>query len=200
MVNSLRVRLGLLFLAFLLLVLAAVTVTYGVVASQRNDALRINLAGRQRCMLHAGHLLVILHEVPDPETPDKRSAQLYWRSPDGKWQASAGGAPGIAPLRAHVETFVAAANRLETMGDGADSADDWFALLPRLLDDSAVRECERSRKDLDRAAQGLCTHWTIAGLACRCGAEQYPYARCAQPNCLYEGGTERFDCPGDPVP
>lgn len=75
-----------------------------------------------------------------------------------------------------------------------------FALLPRLLDDSAVRECERSRKDLDRVAQGLCTHWTIAGLACRCGAEQYPYARCAKPNCLYEGGTERFDCPGDPVP
>ena len=48
MVNSLRVRLGLLFLAFLLLVLAAVAVTYGVVASQRNDALLINLAGRQR--------------------------------------------------------------------------------------------------------------------------------------------------------
>ena len=50
MVNSLRVRLGLLFLAFLLLVLAAVTVTYGVVASQRSDALRINLAGRQRML------------------------------------------------------------------------------------------------------------------------------------------------------
>lgn len=75
-----------------------------------------------------------------------------------------------------------------------------FALLPRLFDDRAVRECERSRKDLDRAAQGLCTHWMIAGLACRCGAEQFPYARCAAPNCLYDHGTERFDCPGDPVP
>lgn len=75
-----------------------------------------------------------------------------------------------------------------------------FALLPRIIDDSAVRECERSRKDLERAAQGLCTRWPIAGLACRCGDEQFPYARCAEPNCLYDGGTERFDCPGDPVP
>ncbi|MFN3333497.1 MAG: type IV pili methyl-accepting chemotaxis transducer N-terminal domain-containing protein, partial [Caldilinea sp.] len=50
MIRSLRLRLSLLFLAFLLLVIAAVSVTYAAVASQRHDALLINLAGRQRML------------------------------------------------------------------------------------------------------------------------------------------------------
>lgn len=86
-------------------------------------------AGRQRCMVEAGHLLVILHDIPDPETPAKRDAKMFWRSPDGTWQASTGGPPSIAPLREHVEAFVAAAERLESRGDDARSADDWFSLI-----------------------------------------------------------------------
>jgi two-component system nitrate/nitrite sensor histidine kinase NarX len=50
MIRSLRLRLSLLFLAFLLLVIATVAVTYAVVISQRHDALLINLAGRQRML------------------------------------------------------------------------------------------------------------------------------------------------------
>jgi len=73
-----------------------------------------------------------------------------------------------------------------------------FALLPRLLGDAAVRACETSRADLARVEQGLCTRWPVPGLACSCGEEQYPYARCAAPLCLYEPGEPgRFDCPGD---
>jgi methyl-accepting chemotaxis protein/hemerythrin len=49
-IRSLHLRLNLLFLAFLLLVAAAVAVTFAVVVSQRHDALRINLAGRQRML------------------------------------------------------------------------------------------------------------------------------------------------------
>lgn len=88
-----------------------------------------NQAGRQRCMTHGGHLLVILHELPDPEIPQRREARLYWRTPDGTWNCSSGGPPGIASLRAHVETFVEAAARLEALTDAADSADDWFHLV-----------------------------------------------------------------------
>jgi hypothetical protein len=106
-----------------------------------------NLAGRQRCMLHAGHLLVILHEVPDPGTPDKRAAQLFWRGPDGKWQASAGGSPGIAPLRAHVESFITAANALEARADEADSADEWFALV------HAAGPMQRTARNLHKTLQ-----------------------------------------------
>ena len=49
-IRSLHLRLSLIFLAFLLLVVAAVAVTSAVVSSQRHDALIINLAGRQRML------------------------------------------------------------------------------------------------------------------------------------------------------
>jgi hypothetical protein len=104
-------------------------------------------AGRQRCMTHAGHLLVILHDIPDPETPEKREARLYWRGPDGGWLSSAGGPPGIGPLRGHVETFVEAASRLEARGDEADSADDWFSLV------HAAGPMLRSARNMHRALQ-----------------------------------------------
>jgi hypothetical protein len=75
-----------------------------------------------------------------------------------------------------------------------------FALLPRLVDDEAGRECERSREDLARVEQGLCTRWVLTDLACKCGDEQYPYERCSEPRCLYEPGKpDIFDCPGDPI-
>ncbi|HHW86429.1 MAG TPA: hypothetical protein GX400_09490 [Chloroflexi bacterium] len=63
MIRSLRLRLGFLFLAFLLLVIAAVTVTYAAVASQRHDALLINLAGRQRML--SQQLTWLALTVPD---------------------------------------------------------------------------------------------------------------------------------------
>ena len=49
-IRSLHLRLSLIFLAFLLLVVAAVAVTSAVVSSQRHDALIINPARRQRML------------------------------------------------------------------------------------------------------------------------------------------------------
>lgn len=77
-----------------------------------------------------------------------------------------------------------------------------FALLPGLLDDKAARECEASRRDLERVDQGLCTKWPLVDHPCACGDERYPYARCPEPNCLYQHAPDkpdRFDCPGDPI-
>ncbi len=104
-------------------------------------------AGRQRCMAHGGHLLVIVHELPDPETPGKREARLFWRRPDGSWQADSAGPPTIAPLRAHVERYLEAALALETRGDHAASADEWFALV------QAASPSLRSARNLHRALQ-----------------------------------------------
>src|SRR5262245_17102138 len=86
-------------------------------------------AGRQRVMHADNHLLIVLHEVPDPGEPGSRTAKLFWRKPDGSWRSTGSGATNIAPLRAHVEAFEAAADVLETHIDKAARAKDWFDVL-----------------------------------------------------------------------
>src|SRR5687767_2644589 len=86
-------------------------------------------AGRQRVMNTDGHLLIILHDVPDPAEPDVRNAKLFWRKPDGIWKSTGSGATNIAALRAHVETFDAATTALEEQVDKAKRAKDWFDIL-----------------------------------------------------------------------
>lgn len=86
-------------------------------------------AGRQRVMHTDGHLLIVLHEVPDPDEPGERSAKLFWRKPDGSWRSTGSGATNIAPLRAHVESFDAAAEKLEDKVERAAKARDWFEVL-----------------------------------------------------------------------
>lgn len=71
-VRSLRGRLWLLFYAFLLLVLGSVAVTFAAVASQRNDALLINLTGRQR-MLSQQITWLSLTAPGDPMLEDARA-------------------------------------------------------------------------------------------------------------------------------
>jgi hypothetical protein len=85
-------------------------------------------AGRQRTMHADGHLLIILHEVPKAEDPE-RSARLYWRKPDGGWKSTGSGATNIAALRAHVEEFTVAVDQLEARAAAAKRASDWFELL-----------------------------------------------------------------------
>lgn len=98
-------------------------------------------AGRQRTMNADGHLLIILHEVPKAEDPE-RSARLYWRKPDGTWKSTGSSATNTNALRAHVEEFATAVDALEARAAAAKRASDWF----ELLHDSAP---------LLRAARGL---------------------------------------------
>jgi Mg2+ and Co2+ transporter CorA len=86
-------------------------------------------AGRQRVMNADGHLLIVLHDVPDPDEPDVRSGKLFWRRPDGTWKATASGATSIAPLRNHVESFDVVADALELKVESAKKAKDWFGVL-----------------------------------------------------------------------
>lgn len=90
-------------------------------------------AGRQRAMVDSGHLLLILHELPPPSDA-KRSARLFWRQPDGRWEEAAegrrsSGADGLSALRRHVEAFSARANALDEEVDKADTADALVKLL-----------------------------------------------------------------------
>lgn len=61
-------------------------------------------AGRQRLMDEDGHLLLILHQAPEPEDAEVRKPALFWCSPAGEWKSSPDGG-GLAALDAHLETY-----------------------------------------------------------------------------------------------
>jgi Mg2+ and Co2+ transporter CorA len=85
-------------------------------------------AGRQRTMHHEGHLLIILHEPPTAEVGE-RVARLFWRKPDGTWKTTGSTAATIAPLRALVEEYQAAEDRMEARIAAAQKSTDWFELI-----------------------------------------------------------------------
>jgi hypothetical protein len=87
-------------------------------------------AGRQRVMNADGHLLLILHEPPDPGAPD-RAARLFWRDPEGRWRATTA-ADGVPVLRRHLAKFAERVEELEKRWKAAQSAADYFELLRAL--------------------------------------------------------------------
>lgn len=86
-------------------------------------------AGRQRVMATDGHLLIILHDLPNADDPDTLNARVFWRRPDGTWRSQGSSATTIAALRAHVEAFVTAIDALEAKAARAASAKDWFDIM-----------------------------------------------------------------------
>ena len=102
-------------------------------------------AGRQRTMIADGHLLLVLHKVPRPETSD-RDGVLFWRNADGQW-ASTGVVGGLGGLRAHIEEFAAAIERLEVAYENANDASSYFLVL------QAITPLHRSAAHLHAALQ-----------------------------------------------
>jgi hypothetical protein len=47
-------------------------------------------AGRQRAMNAEGHLLLVLHDPPNPNDQE-RKAKLLWRAPNGDWACNTDG-------------------------------------------------------------------------------------------------------------
>jgi Mg2+ and Co2+ transporter CorA len=86
-------------------------------------------AGRQRVMHADGHVLIVLHDLPNADDPDTLDAKVYWRKPDGTWKSQGSSATTIAAMRAHVETFVAAIDALEHKAAKATRAKDWFEIM-----------------------------------------------------------------------
>jgi hypothetical protein len=87
-------------------------------------------AGRQRAMSAEGHLLLILHDPPQPGVP-QRAGRLFWRSPDGVWRASRA-VDGMHALRRHVAKFAERVEELDGDWKDAGSAADYFDLLRAL--------------------------------------------------------------------
>jgi Mg2+ and Co2+ transporter CorA len=86
-------------------------------------------AGRQRVMAADGHILIVLHDLPDAGDPDRLEARVFWRKPDGTWKSQGSSATTIAALRTHVESFVTAIDALEHKAAKAARAKDWFDIM-----------------------------------------------------------------------
>lgn len=112
------------------------------------DAIRNRLgreAGPQRAMLEEGHLLIVLHQLPEPNELTRRAA-LFWRQPNGEWRSGLGGAP-LAVLQAQFDAYHERLAKLEAAENKASSASDYHSVLEQL---SPV---VRSARGLHRALQ-----------------------------------------------
>lgn len=84
-------------------------------------------AGRQRALFADGHLLLVLHKIPEPGNPD-RVPILFWRDQAGVFKSTGSGAP-LAELRANLEEFTKVTDKLEQRADLPPSADNYFEIL-----------------------------------------------------------------------
>ncbi len=84
-------------------------------------------AGRQRMMSAEGHLLLILHKLPEPGNPD-RVPIIFWRDPAGAWKSTGGGA-GIADLKEQLDLFTKAVDKLEDQIQQPPSSANYFDIL-----------------------------------------------------------------------
>jgi Mg2+ and Co2+ transporter CorA len=103
-------------------------------------------AGKQRAMLHEGHLLLVLHEVPIPGDVTRRSV-VAWRSVEGAWKTSGGQKGGILGVRALVESYAKAIAEVEDQVEKAQRAADYFGAL------RAVTPFARAARNLHKALQ-----------------------------------------------
>jgi hypothetical protein len=86
--------------------------------------------GPQRAMFEEGHLLIILHELPEPSARGRR-AVLFWRKPDGEWLTNQTG-NGLAGLSAHLKTFDDKLAELDGEEDRAVTAAEYHLVLEHI--------------------------------------------------------------------
>lgn len=87
-------------------------------------------AGRQRAMYADGHLLLVLHKVPETDRRERETV-LFWRRPDGTWDSSVGG--GLLKLSEHVESYEDAEAELARWQEEATEAQELFDILERVV-------------------------------------------------------------------
>jgi hypothetical protein len=84
-------------------------------------------AGRQRMMSADGHLLLILHRIPQPGNPD-REPILFWRDTAGGWKSTGSGA-GLAELRGLLDDFTKHVDKLEVRMQESPNSKTYFEIL-----------------------------------------------------------------------
>jgi Mg2+ and Co2+ transporter CorA len=92
-----------------------------------------------------GHLLVVLHEPPNPGETERRG-RYFWREPDGIWKSNSLGT-GIQALRKHVAEYAERFQALDDQLQQATTSDDYFRVLQE------VAPLHRAARNLHAALQ-----------------------------------------------
>jgi hypothetical protein len=85
-------------------------------------------AGRQRLMDEDGHLLLILHQAPEPEDNEIRKAVLLWNQPTGEWKSTPESG-GLAALDAHMQTYFKNIHVLDEQVELAKTPRQYFEVM-----------------------------------------------------------------------
>ena len=85
-------------------------------------------AGRQRALIEAGHVLLVLHRAPTPDDDAVRTPALFWRTPEGAWQSSPD-AGGLDALARHVQAYAQSAHALDARVEAATTPADYFGVM-----------------------------------------------------------------------
>lgn len=84
-------------------------------------------AGRQRAHEFEGHVILLLHCVPE-QRATRRKAVYFWRHKLGEWSCSEG-RHGKETLMEHVSKYEDAVESLESRVAAANSTESWFGIL-----------------------------------------------------------------------
>ncbi|MFO0871254.1 MAG: hypothetical protein U0935_20205 [Pirellulales bacterium] len=106
--------------------------------------------GRQRAMFHEEHLLLVLHQPPQPDEAERRG-RFFWRQPDGTWMSNDLGG-GIGALVRHLSAFdeqLVAYDRLE---EAATRSAEYFQVI------DAVTPLARAVRHLHEVLQDARQH------------------------------------------
>ncbi|MFN3191962.1 MAG: CorA family divalent cation transporter [Aureliella sp.] len=100
---------------------------------QLPDSIRRRLGrtvGYQRVMLEDDHLLIVAHEVPDPDTTSRKGV-LFWKSAEGEWRAS-NGEPGKAAIEMLLDRYEQRIREFDNDESAAERADQYLRVLEGL--------------------------------------------------------------------
>lgn len=116
--------------------------------------------GPQRAMLEEGHLLIILHQLPQPDE-HQRKAALFWRNPQGEWKTNLKG-NGLTALTDHLRSFDDALAVLEQAENKANTASEYHTVLEQIA--PVLRTSRGLHRALQQAREMLKTERELINL------------------------------------
>ncbi len=87
-------------------------------------------AGKQRAMVADGHLLLVLHKVPQYNKRERKGV-FFWRKPDGNWEYSGRGS-GFRRLIEHIQAYSTAEEKFSLADEQAVDAEDYMQILEKV--------------------------------------------------------------------